>query len=296
MSSILPRFQSSPSPAVPAGAYTDALVPLKSQPDLAVRIYGRRGRGGTPLVVHFHGGAFVAGGLDNGTFVAKVLAEAGAVVVSLAYPLAPAHPFPHGIESGYGALEWVFKHRTRLAGPGSRVYLAGEEAGANLAAAVALIARDRAHPALAGQILISPMLDPCVGTASVREAVGYATGCKWADGWQKYLRSPMDNEHPYAVPAATRRLADVPPTLVISSEDDVMRDDARGYAQRLEAAGVPVALEVLPTVTGWPDRLLEPVPSDECPCRPAVLRRLRDFFTRTSTQDARPASAQPCVR
>jgi acetyl esterase/lipase len=91
-------------------------------------------------------------------------------VVSLAYPLAPEHPFPQPIEVGYAVLQWLYKHRVKMAGKGAPLFLAGEEAGGNLAAAVAVISRDRGHPPLAGQILVSPMLDPCTGTASQREA------------------------------------------------------------------------------------------------------------------------------
>jgi acetyl esterase/lipase len=95
-------------------------------------------------------------------------------VVSLAYPLAPEHPFPQPIEVGYAVLQWLYKHRVKMAGKGAPLFLAGEEAGGNLAAAVAVISRDRGHPPLAGQILVSPMLDPCTGTASQREATPQA--------------------------------------------------------------------------------------------------------------------------
>ena len=99
-------------------------------------MYGRKKAGhASPLVVHFHGGAFVSGDLDNGHTVAHLLEGAGAVVVSVAYPLTP---FPQPVDTGYGVLQWVHRHRTKLGGQGALVYLAGEEAGGNLAAAVAL--------------------------------------------------------------------------------------------------------------------------------------------------------------
>ena len=147
--------------------------PLPGRAPLLARIYGRRkAHAATPLVLHFHGGTFTSGDLDSGACMARLLAEVDAVVVSLAYPLAPAHPFPDAVEAGYAALEWTYKQRNKLAGAGARVYLAGDEAGGNLAAAVALVARDRAHPPLAGQILVAPMLDPCVGTASLARVHG----------------------------------------------------------------------------------------------------------------------------
>jgi acetyl esterase len=265
-------------PAATAIVETDTTIAVAGRAPLAARIYGRKRPGTTaPLVLHFHGGAFVSGDLDSGACMARLLAEVDAVVVSVAYPLAPEHRFPDAVEAGYAALEWVHKQRNKLAGNGALVYLAGDEAGGNLAAAVALVARDRAEPPLAGQILVAPMLDPCVGTASLRETQECNTGCKWADGWQQYLRGPMDAEHPYAVPGKARRLVDLPPALVLTGQDDPMRDEALAYAQRLREAGIAVTSGVLPSQTGWPESLGEP-PTDECPCAAGVRQHLREFL------------------
>lgn len=253
-------------------ASTSAAVPpartlsVPGKPQLALRVWGRKPRGSAvPLVLHFHGGAFVSGDLDSGACLAELLASSGAVVASLAYPLAPAHPFPEAVEAGYAALAWLYKQRTRLAGAGAPLFVAGEEAGGNLAAAVALMVRDRAHPPLAGQILVAPMLDPCNATASLRQTMGEATCCKWIDGWQQYLRGPMDAEHPYAVPSRAHRLADLPPALILTGGDDPMRDEALSYADRLREAGIAVHSGLLPPITGWPDSLSEQ-PAGECPC------------------------------
>ncbi len=282
---------SSTVPMAPA-AYRDVTIALGSLAPVQARLYGERKRGQVlPLVVHFHGGAFVGGGVENGVTLATLLAASGAIVASIAYPLAPAHPFPQAVDVGYGVLEWAYKQRSKLAGAGAVVYLAGEEAGGNLAASVALIARDRAHPPLAGQILVSPMLDPCVGTASVRKALGPSTGCKWADGWQQYLRCPQDAVHPYAVPGASSRLTGIAPTLVLTASDDPMRDEARAYADKLGAAGVPVSFEMLTPASGWPDSLMASVPL-ECPCAVAVHGRLRAFFE-THAPSKETASSGP---
>ena len=140
-----------------------------------------------------------------------------------------------------------------------------------------MMARDRADPPLAGQVLVAPMLDPCSGTASLREAMGSATCCKWTEGWQQYLRGPMDAEHPYAVPARAQRLAGLPATLVLSGKDDPMRDEAMAYVARLRAAGVGVTSELLAGRTGWPESLGEQ-PAQDCPCAQAVQAQLRSFF------------------
>jgi acetyl esterase len=261
-------------------AESGASLALPGREPMAARIYGKKKPGQpTPLVLHFHGGAFTSGDLDSGACLARMMALAGAVVVSLDYPLAPAHPFPAAVEAGHAALEWLHKQRNKLGGAQARIFVAGEEAGGNLAAAVALVARDRDHPPLAGQILVAPMLDPCNAMPSQREAMGEQTCCKWAQGWQSYLRGPMDAEHPYAVPARASRLAGLPPALVLTGADDAMRDEAIAYAARLQAAGIAVTSNVLGSSTGWPDALAEP--PGECPCEEAVQRDLRAFFDAT---------------
>jgi len=223
-----------------------------SQP-VAVRIYRAAAREGrAALVLHLHGGAFVDGDLAAGSTVASVIADAGAVVVSLDYPLAPEHPFPQAAEAAHAALAWVHRNRRRLAGAHAPLFVAGEEAGGNLAAAAALMARDRDGPVLAGQMLLSPMLDACIGTASWRCTDAGPVGCTWADGWRKYLARASDALHPYASPGTSMRLDGLPPTLLVTAQDDPLRDETRSFAQRLRDANVPVDEAVVTAVTGWP--------------------------------------------
>jgi acetyl esterase len=225
---------------------------------LGLRIYGGRG---SALVLHFHGGSFVTGSLDSGAAVAQVLADAGAAVVSVDYPLAPARPFPQAVEAGYAALLWLDRQRKRLAHATAPLFVAGEEAGGNLAAAVAMISRDRGGPALAGQILLSPMLDVCVATASHRDARDGPVGCPCADGWRAYLAQATDALHPYAAPGASMRLTGLPRTLLITSQDDPLRDETQAYAQRLRVAGIAACSSVLPITTGWPASYQRPGPA-----------------------------------
>ena len=243
-----------------------------------VRVWGTRPRGKSlPLVLHFHGGSFTTGDLDSGAQLALLMVEAGAIVASFDYPLAPEHRFPDAVEAGYSALEWLYRQRTSLAGREAPLYIAGEEAGGNLAAAVSMMVRDRRHPPLAGQILVAPMLDPCTAMPSLRDKLGEQVECRWAEGWGAYLRGPMDAEHPYAVPAHAQRLADLPRTLVLTGHDDPMRDEAGAYAKRLRAAGVSVTCSMLEEPTGWPESL-EQGPVDECPCAEQARCRLAEFF------------------
>lgn len=208
----------------------------------ALRWYGAGApQGGRPLVLHFHGGAFTDGTLDDGAPVAGALVAAGAVVASLDYPLAPAHPFPAAVEAGYAALARLLRSRGRRARD-IPVYVAGEEAGGNIAAGVAMMARDRGDD-IAGQLLVDPLLDPCVGTCSMRAAnAGYAGRCKYADGWHHYFRTPQDADHPYAAPASARRVAGLPATLIVATVGTPLRDEVMAYSTRLAAGGIPVHL------------------------------------------------------
>jgi acetyl esterase/lipase len=255
------------------GASTPAAVDV---PPHRVRFYGRRAEGAsTPLVVHFHGGAFCSGSVDSASPLARLLADAGAIVLSVDYPLAPDHPFPSAVEAAYATLRWAHQHRQQLAGRGAGLFLAGEEAGGNIAAAVALMARDRLGPPVDGQILVSPLLDASMGTASMRCAQGTPAGAEWAGGWRQYLSCPCDASHPYATPIAGTRFAGLPPMLLLSAPDDPLRDEGRSYASRLRAAGVPVIRQTVEAACTWDSQ--EAAPAEPASMDP-VRARLFSFL------------------
>ncbi|MDO8249991.1 MAG: alpha/beta hydrolase [Rhodoferax sp.] len=275
-------LHTAPSSTPPARPQeVDNQINISLNRPLGVRFYGRRSAlaasDPAPLVVHFHAGAFVAGSLDTGSCIPRLLAQAGAVVMSLDYPLAPAQPFPQAVEAGYAALVWAWKACHKLVGKGAPVFVAGEEAGGNLAAAVALMARDQQEPALAGQILLSPMLDPCMATASLRCADAGPVGCPWADGWHHYLSRLEQASHPYAAPGNALRLSELPPTLLLTAQDAPLRDESLTYAERLRSAGRLVHAAVLPGPTGWLGTYLQPA-SHEAPWSPAVQQQFSGFF------------------
>lgn len=230
---------------------TDAVTETRLEP-LAARIYGCGCGKPSALVLHLHGGAFNGGSLDTGRLVAEALRRAGATVASVAYPLAPDHPFPAALDAAYEALVSLHKARRNWGVRSTPLHVAGEEAGGNLAAALAMMARDRGGPALAGQILLSPMLDACLGTHSLRAADGGAVGCRWADGWHDYLRNPEQAAHPYAAPLGALRLTGLAPALIVTAEDDPLRDECSNYAARLRHAGVRAELLIQPAPTAWP--------------------------------------------
>jgi acetyl esterase/lipase len=236
-----------------AVTWTDEKVSGPAGLDIGVRVY-RPAHSSlvSPVAVHLHSGAFVAGSLESGRTVSTLLAEAGAVVASVDYPLAPQHPFPQALDAAFDVLTHIGRGHASFAGKKTPLYVAGEEAGGNLAAALALMARDQRSPILAGQILLSPMLDPCLATCSVREAKAGPAGCQWADGWHHYLGSAAKAAHPYASPIGSSRLAGIAPALLVSAEDDLLRDETSNYARRLRESGVAVAEHLLTAPTGWP--------------------------------------------
>jgi len=211
---------------------------------LPIRVYTPVGAGPFPLVVYFHGGGWVVGDLDTQDMIARALCHgAGAVVISVAYRLAPEHPFPAAVEDAWAATRWAATHAAELGGDAARLAVAGDSAGANLAAAVALRARDEGGPRLAAQILIYGSCDhPSHRTPSADE---FASGPILTDAaieyfWKQYLPNPeTDQHHPWASPARAADHRGLAPAFVATAELDPTRDAGERYADRLARAGVP---------------------------------------------------------
>jgi acetyl esterase/lipase len=271
--------------------WTEHTIETAQGARVPVRVYGKRS-GAAPVVLHLHGGAFTGGSPETSQRLPALIAQAGAVAVSAEYPLAPAHHFPDALDAMFDVLGSLQRCCAQWASRRSLVFVAGEESGGNLAAGLALMARDR-RAALAGQILVSPMLDPVMGTGSVRCADAGAVGCPWADGWQAYLGSPEKAEHPYAAPLNASRLAGVAPALLLTAEDDPLRDECEAYAGHLRDAGVHVQHHVLPGPTGWPFALAAPANETmlSATWAPAVVGHLKTFFASVTAQRRAAASA-----
>ncbi|MDD3482735.1 alpha/beta hydrolase [Azovibrio restrictus] len=197
-----------------------------------------------PVVLYLHGGGFVAGSLDDADATARQLVErAGVAVLSLAYSLAPHHPFPAAPEDAHAALRWLLGAAAGLNLDSRRLAVAGDDAGGNIAAAAALIARDRNGPALAAQVLIGPMLDPSMtllGDAERLTSDLKPQTC--AQRYAQYLPHSQERLHPYASPLASRRLHELPPTYLATAKCDVLHREAEAYATALIAAGVPTQI------------------------------------------------------
>lgn len=202
-----------------------------------------------PVLLYFHGGAFMRTGLDECP-VARCFAATGAIVVVPDYNALLGGVFPKPLEVGFSIFSAL---KNKCVGFGDRkslLIVGGEESGANIAAAVALKARDHFASELDGQVLASPLLDPFMGSPSFRNSDDVGMRQRWENGWVHYLSGGIC--HPYAAPSMCSRLRDVAPALVLTSDDDPLLDEARGYAKHLTDAGVRVQQNTLPAGTGWP--------------------------------------------
>jgi acetyl esterase/lipase len=227
-------------------AIEELLVPAPPGGEpVRVRIYRPRGDAvARPGAVYLHGGGFVAGDLDTEDLRCVRLAHDGeCVVVSVDYRLAPEHRYPAALDDSYAVLRWVTESATALGIDPAGIGLVGASSGGNLAAATALLARDRGGPRVAFQLLVYPTLDDRRQTPSQQ-----FVGTPMVDGndcercWGYYLGADRSDVSPYAAPNRADDLSGLPPTYVMTAELDPLRDEGIEFATRLLAAGVSVDL------------------------------------------------------
>jgi acetyl esterase len=206
-----------------------------------IRIYQNDGQP-SGLIVYFHGGGFVIGSIGLMDNVARELANVtGAVVISVEYRLAPENPYPAGLEDCESVTRWALSNVDRFNVPPRRVFVAGESAGGNLSAAVALRLRDSGERSLAGQILMYPGVAGPLQHPSTVEFDGLVISRKAGENyWAAYSGNQNIERDPYAAPLSAESLEDLPPALVVLGGCDMLRDEGRAYAGRLRDAGVEV--------------------------------------------------------
>jgi len=219
-----------------------------SSSDFRVRIYTPKNREGMlPLVMFFHGGAFVMGDLESEhSRCLRYAADAGCVVVSVDYRLAPEHPFPAGLEDCFSALQWAIAGADELGIDVRRVAVSGTSAGGALAAGVAQVARDRGGPELALQMLVYPVLDDRMTTDSMAK---FSDTPVWdsrntVSMWIQYGAGNPPHDK-YAAPGRLDDLAGLPTTCLIVAGYDPLRDEALRYAEALLAAGVQTEVHLI---------------------------------------------------
>jgi acetyl esterase len=232
-----------PAPDTAGLEIEDCTVP--ADPDVAVRIYRpHQARG---AIIWLHGGGFVMGDLDSEhPWAARLADGSGAVVISVGYRRAPEHRFPAALDDAYAVLSWTAGHAADLGIDPERIAVGGHSAGAGLAAAVALRARDQDGPPIRFQLLNQPELDDRQETWSARHFTDthWMNRDKIAATWRHYLGSGPAS--PYAAPARAADLSGLPPAYIATAEVDPLRDEGIDYALRLLQAGVSVELHQWP--------------------------------------------------
>jgi acetyl esterase len=227
----LTRYQLGAIP--PEAEFADRVIPGPGG-DLPVRVYRPRGSAARAVIVYFHGGGFVLGGLRMGDWLCgRVAAGTGAVVVSVDYRLAPVHKFPAAVEDAHAALRWAAEQE--MAGP---LMVMGESAGANLSAVACLRARDDGGPAIVHQALIYPAVDLTGDGGGDPDALFLTLAERRA--YRDYYLGDADRSDPRASPLLAKDHTGLPPALIQAGEHDPLLDGARRYADALRAADVPV--------------------------------------------------------
>jgi acetyl esterase len=236
----------SPPPPVPTavGGVEDRTIAGPDE-DIPLRIYRPERKSATGALVYFHGGGWVIGDLDSHDETCRRLCrEAGVAVVAVHYRRAPETTYPGAVDDCFAATCWVADHAAELDIDPARLAVGGDSAGGNLAAAVALMARDRGHPAVCFQLLIYPVTAADFDTASYREnAEGYLLSrraMQWF--WDQYVPDTDQRREPYAAPLRAQSLAGLPPALVQTAEYDPLRDEGEAFAEALKRAGVNVQM------------------------------------------------------
>lgn len=206
-----------------------------------VRIHTPAGAGPFGGCLYFHGGGWVLGSIEtHDELVRRLTVLSGCVFVSVEYPLAPEFPYPTAIEDSYAALQWMRDRAAELQVDPRRIGVSGDSAGANIAAVLCLMSRDRQGPSIAAQALTYPITDCDFERNSYRaNAEGYFLSRKdmqWF--WKYYVTNPSQMTEPYASPLRAESLAGLPPALVLTAEYDPLHDEGIAYAQALQSAGV----------------------------------------------------------
>ncbi|MGC1550125.1 MAG: alpha/beta hydrolase [Rhodanobacter sp.] len=231
----------------PVARIEDRLIDGEGGP-LRLRIYVPEGEGAWPMTLYFFGSGFVVGSPEQTDHICRALAHrARTLVVSVDYRLAPEAPFPAAVDDALAALRWICRHAAELGGDASRIAVAGDSSGGNLAAVLAQQARHEGL-SLRHQLLIYPPLDAAGNTESYRKlATGFGFTAAWMHWyWRQYLADATDAADVRASPLREPALHGLPSATIFTAEYDILRDEAEAYAAAMQAAGVPVELKRWP--------------------------------------------------
>ncbi len=215
--------------------------------EIPIRLYIPEEGIDLPVIVYFHGGGWVIGSFKFTDRITRYLAKkSSAIVVSVDYRLAPEYAFPAAVNDAYTSLKWVENNIMKFGGDPSKIAVAGDSAGGNLAAAVSLMSRDKKGPKIKFQILLYPVTDvSCLNTESYNNfSEGFFLKKEHMDWFRaQYLPDIIDRRNPYASPLLARSHRNLPRAVVITAQFDPLRDEGEAYAEKLKQAGLPVLLK-----------------------------------------------------
>jgi acetyl esterase len=235
---------------VEVGSVVDRTIEVDGHA-LPLRIYTPSGTQATalPIVLYFHGGGFVAGSLDTHAPTARYLCQnANVIVVAVGYRKSPEHRFPAAVDDALAATAWASAHGAEIGGDGSRLAVAGDSAGGNLAAVVCQLAKARGGPQIRFQALFYPLVDFTLANSPSRSQFGggdFFLSNRDMDWFRElYLADPAQATDPRVSPGLASDVSGLPPALIVAAGCDVLVDEGKAYADRLRAAGVPVEYRV----------------------------------------------------
>lgn len=234
---------------IPVSSVKDEYISLKTH-RIPVRIYNPYPDRDLPILIYFHGGGWVYGSIETHDNVCRILAVQGKLeVLSVGYRLAPENPYPAAVEDAFSALQWVIgNHRKNEVDP-HRIILGGDSAGGNLAAVIALKARDAGMKEVVGQLLIYPSLQvDNLDTDSYRlyQDMLFLKRSDIKKYVKLYLPNPEERRNPAVSPLYAESLKGLPPTFIMTAEFDILRSDGELYAEKLARSGVPVTCQYWP--------------------------------------------------
>lgn len=242
---VLSGLQAAPVEKLPAEIENKS-IPVGPNGEISIQIVKPQGSGNEtlPVVMYFHGGGWVLGGFDTHERLLRELANgAHAAIVFVNYTLSPEAKYPINLEEAYAATKWISENGQTLNLDSSRLVVAGDSVGGNMATSVALLAKERGGPQIIFQLLFYPVTDANFDTPSyLAYQEGYfltRESMKWF--WDNYASNDTNRKEPTVSPlqASIDQLSKLPPTLIIVGENDVLRDEGEAYAHKLMQAGVP---------------------------------------------------------
>lgn len=236
----------------PIAVVEDKVISGKNGP-INIRIFTPKNEGPLPVIVYLHRGGWVYGSIEESETICRRLAnESGSIVVAVDYRLSPEHKFPVPLEDCYDATHWIVQNASglKISGDPGKVIICGESAGGNLAAAVALMIRDRNEFSLAAQLLIYPILTSDLEKKHYEESpdkslLSYENMQFFLNA---YLNTPEDGQDPYASPLKSHNASQLPPCFIVTAENDALKHEGKLYGEILQSTGINVNMKCYPGV------------------------------------------------